>query len=881
MNCKIYKALCTAIMVTFLLCDVDAQVPAHLQVYKTSCTPGNEWSGWVALTQPFFYYDFSGPFDRAEVRVTNLPYGGSYDQAFTFNNHDLCNQWPFALATGHYTWYVRLYYYDIPSGSWRWTSITWGTDFYVDVTAPNPPIISESHCGGSHTETPPWTTHTSPYFTWSDPGDAHSGVGYYQVASAKMPGIPGSWTNVSSPYEPTIEGQYTFYFRSVDNAGNASSSYVMYIRIDNTAPPAPSIFVSHCTPGIWTDHTSPSFSWPAVLDAGFPYSSGINRYEVSVNNGEWSAVESSWHPTYGTGIYTFKFRAVDNVGLAGGQDIVSGIQIDDSPPDPPVVTENHCGGTTSENPPWSAHTSPNFTWSIPNDAGSGVLSNGFRVSVNSGEWSSVVSGWHPVYTNGSYTFDFQSIDRVGHTSTSYRLYVRIHEPVKIFVKQNASGSNNGTSWTDAYTDLQSALSAAVGGDTIWVAAGTYKPSVDKTGNSSPADPRTKTFNLVSNVPVYGGFAGTEAKLKDRNPVTSVTILSGDIGTPDDNTDNCYSVVSSVNNSNLDGFTITGGNGNGGSLETYLGGGLFNYYVSNVKVRNCIFLNNFANCGGAAGDYFCTDSIIFRDCKFLQNSGINGGAIGNWDTRAYITNCIFSGNSTSTANSYGAAVFNWGSGSTSQITNCTFYNNIDVTSRGAIHNRAAASTATNCIIWGNNTNDIVNSSGGGCTLTYSCIEQSGYAGSNGNISINPEFVDAPNGDFHLCSVSLCIDAGNGTIAPKADLDKNQRFDNPLVTNTGTGDPAYSDMGVYECSLVTNISDSRSDPFRIYPNPSEGVFYIEGPDIRRVIVFDIHGRIVLDEHGLIVREFSLENQPQGIYFVKILSGSSQVMKKMVIE
>ena len=878
MNRYFYRLCGILFLVSFTFYDLNSQAPAHLQVYKTSCTPGNEWSGWVALTQPFFYYDFPGPFDRAEVRVSNIPYGGSYDQAFTFNNHEYCNQWPFALATGHYTWNVRIYYQSMPSGTWVWSPVTWGTDFYVDVTAPNPPVVTDNDCGGSHTGWPAWTTHTSPYFTWDNPGDAESGVSYYQVSVNG-----GGWSTVSSFWHPTYEGNLTFNFRSVDNAGNASSSYVLYVRIDNTAPPAPSVTEAHCgIPGIWTDHTSPYFYWIPVFDAGFPTNgSGINRYEVSVNGEGWSTVSTPWHPTYGTGQYTFRFRSVDNVGLASGEDVKAGIYIDDTPPDPPVVTENHCGGTTSENPPWSAHTSPNFTWSIPNDAGSGVLSNGFRVSVNSGEWSSVVSGWHPVYSNGSYTFDFQSIDRVGHTSTSYRLYVRIHEPVKIFVKQNATGSNNGTSWTDAFTDLQSALSATAEGDTIWVAAGTYKPSVDKTGNSSPADPRTKTFKLVSNVPVYGGFAGTETKLKDRNPSTSLTILSGDIGTPDDNTDNCYSVVSSVNNSDLDGFTITGGNGNGGSLETYLGGGLFNYYVSNVKVRNCIFLNNFANCGGAAGDYFCTDSIIFRDCKFLHNSGTNGGAIGNWDTRAYITNCIFSGNSTSTTNSYGAAIFNWGGVSTSQIVNCTFYNNIDVTSRGAIHNRAAASTATNCILWGNNTNDIVNSSGGGCTLTYSCIEQSGYAGSNGNISINPEFVDAPTGDFHLCSVSPCIDAGNGTVAPNADLDKNQRFDNPLVTNTGTGDPAYSDIGVYECSLVTEIMENRADPFRVYPNPSGGIFCIDGPDIQRVIIYDVHGKIVLDNQDKMKREFTLENQPGGLYFIRIVTGMKPVMKKIVIE
>src|SRR5512139_2196219 len=65
-----------------------------------------------------------------------------------------------------------------------------------------------------------------------------------------------------------------------------------------------------------------------------------------------------------------------------------------------------------------------------------------------------------------------------------------------YVDASATGANNGSSWADAYTDLQAALSAIVGGE-VWVAEGIYYPGV--------SGERSASFYLKNSVAVYGGF----------------------------------------------------------------------------------------------------------------------------------------------------------------------------------------------------------------------------------------------------------------------------------------------------------------------------------------------------------------------------------------
>jgi len=271
--------------------------------------------------------------------------------------------------------------------------------------------------------------------------------------------------------------------------------------------------------------------------------------------------------------------------------------------------------------------------------------------------------------------------------------------VTCYVNSAAAGSNVGTSWANAFTDLQSAL--AIGGcSEIWVARGTYKPTA--TTN------RAISFNINSGVVVYGGFNGTEATLDARFLPANPTVLSGDIGVAGDSSDNSYHVVVmdgttgiSINVATLlSDLTISDGNANSGAFGANQdrGGGLFckgsgATHECSPALENLIFQNNRAsNYGGAlynAGGTGGKASPQLRNVIFRDNAAaFGGGAMYNdgassGTSNPMIDRATFSGNSSTS----GGAISNGGAGGTSNptIRNATFYGNTASQIGGAIAN----------------------------------------------------------------------------------------------------------------------------------------------------------------------------------------------------
>lgn len=390
----------------------------------------------------------------------------------------------------------------------------------------------------------------------------------------------------------------------------------------------------------------------------------------------------------------------------------------------------------------------------------------------------------------------------------------------IYVNQNATGNNDGSSWANAYTDLQPALEVAGATNEVWVAQGTYLPTTD--------GGREQSFVLGDGAKVYGGFAGTETERGQRDVLNNRVTLSGHIGAPGDRSDNSYNVVTIEDNpfpTVLDGFTIVGGQAD--DIANSRGAGI--YVEDNadvVNLSNLIVANNRTTFVG--GGIYQSDSVTnFSNVAFLNNSVESsggffgeGGALYSERSVANITNSLFVNNK---AVDGGAIAVDNASfaelDAKLNIANSTFVGN-QADEGGVVYDSSfddpPVVRIANSIFELNPTvnGNLFEIDRERIAINNSLV-QGGFDGTGENIiDADPQFIDFNNNNYALQESSPGVDAGNNAVIEgvERDLVGNARITNGTV-----------DIGAYETVLAPADIPDGSPVYRFFIPDSGAHFY----------------------------------------------------------
>lgn len=178
-------------------------------------------------------------------------------------------------------------------------------------------------------------------------------------------------------------------------------------------------------------------------------------------------------------------------------------------------------------------------------------------------------------------------------------------PVHVDVEAPSGG--DGRSWATAFDNLQDAIdaSASCGGADIWVAEGTYAP-----------DPTAPVATIAAPVSIYGGFAGTETALEQRDLLAHPVQL----GAPGWQSRVVVIDKGHLHYVRLDGFTITGS-----EAGAILVNGFGDWEPEpNVFFDNLVITDNSADEGGGI---FIPGSVTFAvtSSHFEGNTAAGNGA----------------------------------------------------------------------------------------------------------------------------------------------------------------------------------------------------------------------------------------------------------------
>lgn len=459
-----------------------------------------------------------------------------------------------------------------------------------------------------------------------------------------------------------------------------------------------------------------------------------------------------------------------------------------------------------------------------------------------------------------------------------------------------------------YSTIQAGINAAVDGDTVLVAPGTYFENIHFRGKNIVV---TSIFYQTMNLSLIAS-----------------TIINGSAPLNSDSA-SCVRITSPVSSAYndslavLQGFTITGGAGTfwqdeHGAGRYCEGGGIIMQYTRATVQFNIIRDNKairrptgIASTGGGGIRMGDGRAKIYNNIIFNNEAMYGGGVVLNYSRSELKNNVIFKNRvyqAVTGAPTYGGGgVWTNGTGLNIVENNTIMYNSCAGTGSpaagqgGGILVYSSPTTITNNIVWGNSATvssvtlkQIADGFTGTAAVTYSCV-QDGYTGT-GNISTAPQF-DSTN--YLLSVTSPCIDAGN----PASDYN-DPEGSTPGQAHFPSRGTVRNDMGAYGGHYSNLISPTVVGIFepvntvssfelkQNYPNPfnpSTKISYqIQNSGFVSLRVFDATGKEIVELVNGIQTQGSYSvnfdagkySLASGVYFYTLTGNGQSITKSMLL-
>ncbi|MEW6747033.1 MAG: right-handed parallel beta-helix repeat-containing protein [Planctomycetota bacterium] len=226
-----------------------------------------------------------------------------------------------------------------------------------------------------------------------------------------------------------------------------------------------------------------------------------------------------------------------------------------------------------------------------------------------------------------------------------------------------------------------------------------------------------------------------------------------------------------------------------------GGGIYCDHPAEVQIEENVVSRNAAAGSYGGGIFIGGGSVTISRNNIRDNRSVKfgGGIHCCWRVTCRIEGNLLARNSSNRGAGIACCAMK-DEGGLAVLANNTIVSNDATSTGGGLYCADAAADVFGSILWGSKAPQgpqVFLASAGQVTITYSNIE-GGWAGAN-NMTRDPLFVAAGEGNFHLSPVSPCIDAGSDTLSGLAptDLDGSPR----LVDGNGDSKKLL-DMGAYE-------------------------------------------------------------------------------------